>query len=197
MTAVAAEIERRLAVVSAVTPPRGVEPAAISSRWRAAPLMMRTPTTLGGASGEATSTPTRAAAGRGLRAGVVATAIAIVAATAVASWRTAGRFEAAPAAARAPAAAPVVIVSDDAGIREAPAPDPDAVASGAGAPAPDAASRSGPETSPGRRDHPTRMKQRSENRPSLPTAPVAPDQGEDRCRTDEQGNVIDRHRCKE
>jgi hypothetical protein len=45
--------------------------------------------------------------------------------------------------------------------------------------------------------HPARVKRRSEHPRSVAPAPDPEGNTDDPCRMDEQGNVIDRHRCKE
>jgi serine/threonine-protein kinase len=187
MNAVAAEIERRLGTPSMLTPPGGVDIASLSHRWQVATVMSRTPTTLGGAAGAAPATPPPKPP-RWQQAAIIGV-LALAATGAALFAMSASR---APADAAAPASEPATTPTTiDAGAPapiDAPSPTIDA---------PFDASIDAPIDASIDALHPPRVKPASENPRSVPPAPEPSGDTGDPCQMDEQGNVIDRHRCKE
>jgi tRNA A-37 threonylcarbamoyl transferase component Bud32 len=205
MNEVAGEIGRHLASPGVLTPPAGVDIAALSNRWQVQTVMSRTPTTLGGAAGSAPVSPSAPARSRRQRLAIVGVLALGVLLGAGFAWR----------ATRAPAdhvipaplpelATPVEPAIDAGTVEESLAPAIDAAPMAppidastsppvdAAAPPVDARERHRSSS-----HHPSRVKRTSENPRSVTPAPDQKGGTEDPCRMDEQGNVIDRHRCKE
>ncbi|HUQ07419.1 MAG TPA: serine/threonine-protein kinase [Kofleriaceae bacterium] len=206
MNEVALEIARHLASPSVLTPPAGVDIAALSNRWQVQTVMSRTPTTLGGAAGSAPVLPPPPPRSRRQRLAIVGVLALGILAGAGFAWRVtrapASNVEAAPLPETATPLAPAI----DAGtVEEVLAPAIDAAL----VTAPIDASISAPvdgsvdasvdarERDRSSSHHPTRVRRASENPRSVTPAPDQMGGTEDPCRMDEQGNVIDRHRCKE